>query len=136
VQGGRGRRRHRLDTWTPSGAATTPLAVVRDLVAHQVESGTVRTLAQVVALAQENPTLVPFVREAQWGTWRHAGERVLGCLPAPGDADRRRVQVAMGAVFAALSAFLSAVGPTENATSAAARQLLEDVLDDLQHGIA
>lgn len=124
-----------LDTWTPSAAATTPLTAVRDLVAHQVESGTVRTLAQVVALAREHPTLVPFVREAQWSTWQHAGERVLAWLPAPREVERRRVQVAMGAVFAALSAFLGDVGPTSNATSTAARRLLDAVLDDLEQGL-
>ena len=101
-----------LDTWTPPEHAPV-LEIVRRLVAHHLDAGTVDALVAESELAREHPQLLPYLRDVQLRMWLAAGERVSAALEAPTDDQLLQVQALIGALHAVATHALMAGAPEE-----------------------
>ncbi|MHB1009632.1 MAG: TetR/AcrR family transcriptional regulator [Propionibacteriaceae bacterium] len=110
--------------------------LVRDLVAHQVDEGAMRALAEVAALGHGHPQLVPFVREAQWQVWAAVADRVLTALDDPDPATVQAVHAVVGALFGVVStALVAGAQPAHQPSPGTLHSTVLQTLDLLERGV-
>jgi AcrR family transcriptional regulator len=110
--------------------------LVRDLVSHQVDEGAMRTLAEVAALGNRHPQLVPFVREAQWQVWDAVAARVLAAIDDPDAATVQAVHAVVGALFGVVSsALVAGAQPAQQPSPGTLHSSVLQTLDLLERGV-
>lgn len=133
--------RHRaqaaLESWVPPDGADV-LALVGDLVDHQVARGTLKALHQVAALAVAHPQLLPYVHEAQWQVWEGVGARVreaAGADDAEDDDRAEAVNLVVGALFGLVSVRLGRGAVEGNDGAASLHEQVRRALGRLRAGL-
>lgn len=115
-------------SWSPPADAGA-VERVRSLTQHQISTGSLGVLRDLAALARDYGPLAPYLREAQWQTWRLAGESVAASYGSEIDVGRSRdITAVVGAVFAIVTTALFDAADPDPVT------LLAD-LDDLFAGL-
>jgi AcrR family transcriptional regulator len=111
------------------------VSIVRDLVAHQLDSGTFASVTADARMSRDHPQLVPYVREAHWRLWTVAGARVLAELGDTDPTRRSELTAIIGAVFGVVShTLIPAVGESGEVELPALRARLAHILDRPESG--